>query len=340
MSAPLRVGLVGAGRWADVHRGTLEAAGATLVGVATGSEASAARVRAAWGVPATPDLDALLALDLEAVVVASPNDLHAAQARRALAAGKHVLVEKPMALTRAEADALVAAARASDRVLAVGHVMRVFRLFEHVKALLDAGRLGEPLHLGLDLWRRPYRAGAGGWKADPARVGSSVLEEPVHYLDLARWYLGDPTEVLAWASSRPGRAAWRENLDVRLRFAPAADGGVRWARLTRSIAAAGHRVDLTLVGSEASLRGHWAGAMDLDPDPDVALVLHHPGGDERQDVPRRTGHAYDVVRQTRAFVRAVREGAPVPATAEDGRAAVALCLAVEASLAAGAPVRP
>jgi myo-inositol 2-dehydrogenase/D-chiro-inositol 1-dehydrogenase len=216
--------------------------------------------------------------------------------------------------------------------------MRVFGLFERVKALLDAGRLGEPLHLGLDLWRRPHRAGAGGWKTDPERLGSSVLEEPVHYLDLARWYLGDPTEVLAWASSRPGRAALHQNLDVRLRFAPAADGGDRWARVARSIAAAGHRVDLTLVGSEASLRAHWAGAMDADPDPDVRLVLHHAGGDEVQDVPTATGHAHDLVRQTRAFVRAVREGTPVPATAEDGRAAVALCLAVEASLASGATV--
>ncbi|MFN2321647.1 MAG: Gfo/Idh/MocA family protein [Trueperaceae bacterium] len=338
MTEPLRVGLIGAGRWADVHRGTFHRAGATLVAVATGSEAGAARVRADWCVPATTDLDALLAMDVEAVIVASPNDLHAAQARRALAAGKHVLVEKPMALTLADADALVADARASARVVAVGHAMRVFQLFERVKRLLDAGRVGEPLHLGLDLWRRPHSAGAGGWKTDPTRLGSSILEEPVHYLDLARWYLGDPTEVLAWSSSRPGRAALHENLDVRLRFAPALDGGDRWARVARSIAAAGHRIDLTLVGTDASLRGHWAGAMDRDPEPEVRLVLHHAGGDEVQDVPSATGHAHDLVRQTRAFVRAVQEGTPVPATAEDGRAAVALCLAVEASLASGAAV--
>ncbi len=339
MTDPLRVGMIGAGRWAEAHRSTLPHAGATLVAVATGSEEGAARVRADWGVPATTDLDALLALDVEAVIVATPNDLHAAQARRALAAGKHVLVEKPMALSVADADALVADARTSARVVAVGHVMRVFQLFERVKALLDAGRVGEPLHLGLELWRRPHRAGAGGWKADPERLGSSILEEPVHYLDLARWYLGDPTEVLAWASSRPGRAALHENLDVRLRFGPAEDGGDRWARVTRSIAAAGHRIDLTLVGTEGSLRAHWAGAMDQDPEPDVRLVLHRAGGsNEVQDVPKATGHAHDLVRQTRAFVRAVREGTPVPATAEDGRAAVALCLAVEASLASGAPV--
>ncbi|MDF1523107.1 MAG: Gfo/Idh/MocA family oxidoreductase [Trueperaceae bacterium] len=338
-ASPLRFGLVGAGRWADVHRRTFAAVGAELVAVATGSEAGAARVREAWGVPATSDLDELLAADLEAVVVASPNDLHAVQAQRALAAGKHVLVEKPMAIDLASARALAAAARASDRVLAVGHEFRVFRLFERVKALLDAGRIGEPLHLRLGLWRRPHRAGAGGWKADPNRLGSSVLEEPVHYLDLARWYLGDPTEVAAWSSSRPGRTGLHENLDVRLRFAPAADGGDRWALVTRTIAAARYAIALELVGGEASLRGHWRGAFDLDPQPDVGLVLHpHDGDAEDQHVPVATGHAYDVVRQTRAFVRAVREGTPVPAGAEDGRVAVELCLRVEEALAARTPL--
>ncbi|MBW6454918.1 MAG: Gfo/Idh/MocA family oxidoreductase, partial [Trueperaceae bacterium] len=284
------------------------------------------------------DLDELLASDAEAVIVASPNDLHARQALRALAAGKHVLVEKPMAITRADARALADAARSSDRVVAVGHEMRVFALFARVRALIDEGRLGEPLHLKLDLWRRPHSTGTGGWKTDPARLGSTILEESVHYLDLARWYLGDPREVLAWSSSRPEHRGWFENLDVRLRFDPAADGGDRWALVTSSIAAAGHHIDLKLVGAEASVHGSWHGAMDLDPEPWVRLVLHHAGGDEDQGVPQATGHAYDVVHQTRAFVDAVRHGRTVPASAEDGRAAVELCLAVADALRSGDPV--
>jgi myo-inositol 2-dehydrogenase / D-chiro-inositol 1-dehydrogenase len=333
--APLRIGLVGAGRWAAAHRATLEAAGAVLAAVATGTAASAVRVRAEWQVPATTDLAELLASDVDAVIIASPNDLHAEQALRALAAGKHVLVEKPMAITREGAHRVVDAARRSDRVVAVGHEMRVFSLFERVKTLIDAGRLGQPLHLWLDLWRRPHRAGAGGWKSDPARIGSTVLEEPVHYLDLARWYMGEPSEVLAWSSSRPAHPGWFENLDVRLAFGVADDGGDRWGLVTSSIAAAGHAVDIRLVGSEASLHGRWRGTMDVDPLPEVRLVLHHPGGDETQDVPRQTGHAHDLVRQTRAFVAAVRRGDPVPADATDGQAAVELCLRVAESLRSG-----
>ncbi|MBA2667598.1 MAG: Gfo/Idh/MocA family oxidoreductase [Trueperaceae bacterium] len=335
VDAPLRVALVGAGRWAAVHRDALPRAGAELVGVATRSEASADRVRETWGVPATTRLAELLALGADAVIVASPNDLHAEHAIAALDAGLHVLVEKPMAITAADARAVRDAARARpELVVAVGHEMRTFTLFERVHALLGAGRIGDPIHLALALWRRPYRAGAGGWKSDVRRLGSTILEEPVHYLDLARWYLGDPAGVRAWATSRPGEEGAWQNLDVRL---DVERPGARSAHalVTRSIAAYGHAVDLKLVGTTGALHAWWRGAMDLDPDPDVGLVLHGGGATEVLEQTRETGHAHDVWRQTNAFVRAIRDGTAPAAGADDGLAAVELCLAVERSLATG-----
>jgi myo-inositol 2-dehydrogenase/D-chiro-inositol 1-dehydrogenase len=337
VTLPLRVGLIGAGRWAAAHRNTLPVAGASLEAVLTSSLESAARMQREWQVPAYHDLEEFLALGLEAVIIASPNDLHASQALRALASGHHVLIEKPLALTLADADAVVAAAAESDRVVAVGHEMRAFDLFVRIQQLLRSGRLGEPLQLSINLWRRPYRAGAGGWKRDPARLGSTVLEEPIHYLDLARWLMGEPSEVLAWSSSRDPEAPAHDNLDVRLRFA-GSGAAPRWGLISRSIAAAGHRVEVQLVGREASLRGHWHGDHDSDLAPRVELVLHGPLGDEPQAVSRASGHAYDLVRQTLAFVNAIRTGTPVIATAADGRTAVALSLAVEASLRLGGPV--
>lgn len=336
MNSLLRVGLIGAGRWAAAHRDTLAAAGAQLVAVLSGSPVSAARVRENWRVRAFTDLDAFLASGLEAVIIASPNDLHAPQALRALAAGHHLLVEKPLALNLADADALVAAAAACGKVVAVGHLMRGFDLFVRMQACLASGCLGEPLQLTLALWRRPYRAGANGWKEDLARLGSTVLEEPIHYLDLARWLLGEPSEVLAWSSSRRIDPPGHENLDVRMRF-PGSNAPC-WGLVSRSIAAAGYRLEVRLVGREAALRGHWHGRFDSDPTPQVELVLHHAGGDELQPVAQASGHAHDLVRQTRAFVRAIREGVPPLASVADGRAAVALSLAVERSLQTGAPV--
>lgn len=329
----MRVGLIGGGRWGAVHRNALRSAGAELAAVMVGSRESASRLEREWGVPAVTELEAFLEQPSEAVIVASPNYLHARQAVAALQAGRHVLVEKPMALTRADCGAVIEAAARAGRLVAVGHEMRVFTLFEQVERLIASGAVGAPVHLKLDLWRRPYRSGAGGWKSDPAKLGSTILEEPIHYLDLARWYLGEVTEVQAWAKSRSGREGSWENLEVRLEH----DSGARsW--VTRSIAAYGHQVTLMLVGEEGALRASWRGRMDMDTEPVVSLTLHRGGETEEVAVSRRTGHAFDVPRQTRAFLEAIGGGGAPAASGEDGCAAVALCLAVAESLEGGSAI--
>lgn len=325
-----RVGLIGAGRWGAVHRDALDAVEAELAGVAVSTEASAARTTATWGVAATPRLEEFLSWDMDAVIVASPNYLHAEHGVAALEAGFHVLVEKPMAITAQDCERLLAVARNTGRILAVGHEMRVFTLFSRVKEVLDSGQIGRPVHCDLRLLRRPHRSGSGGWKSDPAKVGSSILEEPIHYFDLARWYLGEPETVQAWANSRSGREALWENLDVRLTFASGAQ-----ALVTRSTAGWGHHVSLDIVGEKGALRARWDGERDVDPRPDVSLVVDRGNGGQLVDVPQKTGHAWDLHIQTRAFLDAVRGGGPVPADGSDGCAAVGLCLAAERSLRQG-----
>jgi len=331
VTQPVRVGIVGGGRWAAMHRVALDAAGARLAGVLVRTGESARRVEDVWHVPVATDLHGFLAFDLDAVVVASPNYLHAAHAVAALEAGKHVLVEKPMATTVEDCDRILDAAERARRVLAVGHEMRVFRLFEAVRE--EASRLGRGEHLDLRLFRRPYRSGASGWKQDPAKLGSSILEEPIHYLDLARWLLGEVVEVQAWATSRAGREGLYENLDVRLAF----EGGAQ-AMVTRSIAGFEHHVRCDLNAERGSLRARWDGRQDTDEDPAVLLAVQDEDGMRTAAVPQRTGHAFDLPRQTEAFLRAVTEGTPVPADGHDGREAVALCLAVERSLNEGSSV--
>ena len=331
----MKIGMMGAGHWAEVHKKALEEVGATLEAVLVSSDASCERVQREWGVRATTSMQAFLSHGSEAVIVVSPNYLHAEHSVAVLNAGKHVLIEKPMATNLEDCAQILEAAKRADKVVAVGLEMRVFTLFEQVKRILDAGEIGKPIHLKLDLWRRPYRAGAGGWKTDPQKLGSSILEEPIHYLDLARWYLlrtsGEPVSLQAWANSRTGRAYLNENLDVRLEYV---DG--TQALVTRSIAAFEHTIHLSIVGEKGSLRATWSGTMDLDKTPKAQLLVHK-GHDrdiaaERISVEQNTGHAFDLPRQTLAFLEAVRNGVNPPATGEDGRASVALCLAVEQSL--------
>ncbi|HEX7004087.1 MAG TPA: Gfo/Idh/MocA family oxidoreductase [Trueperaceae bacterium] len=325
--------LIGGGRWGAVHRNALRTVGADLAAVLVASEDSARRLAREWGVPATTSIDAFFDQPSDAVIVAGPNYLHARQTIASLEAGRHVLVEKPMALDTRECNAVLAAAARTGRLVAVGHEMRVFTLFAEVKRILEEGALGAPVHLKIDLWRRPYRSGAGGWKTDPAKIGSTVLEEPIHYLDLARWYLGPVAELQAWGKSRSGREGLRENLDVRLEH----EGGARsW--VTRSIAAYGHQVTLMVVGEEGALRASWRGRMDMDTEPVVSLTLHRGAATHEVALSRKTGHAFDVPRQTRAFLDAVSGKGRPAATGDDGCAAVALCLAVEESLQQGSSV--
>ncbi len=335
----MKFGLIGAGRWAEVHKNALATLGAELTSVLVSSAASVQRVERDWGVPATNDMDSFLGADTEAIIVASPNYLHAEHAVASLTAGRHVLIEKPLAITLAGCDDIVAAAQRSGKVAAVGLEMRVFTLFVKVKELIAAGQIGKPLHLKLDLWRRPYRGGAGGWKSDPAKLGSSILEEPVHYLDLARWYLadsaGEPSSVRAWANSRSDHDDSWENLDILLEL----PGARAW--VTRSIAAYGHHVYLELVGESGSLRASWEGSEDMDREPRQQLWLHR--GDDRDAYAEAVsvplgGHAFDLAKQTAAFISAITSGSAPAASAVDGRASVVLCLAAEQSLRSGGVV--
>lgn len=326
-----RVGLIGGGRWGEVQRRALLSAGATLAAGLVASEESSRRLQREWAVPVHKDLEEFLACDMEAVVIASPNHLHAPHSLAALSSGRHVLVEKPMAISVEDCEAMIAAAARAGLVLAVGHEMRHFTLFEEVRRLLQSGVLGQPLHLKLDLWRRPYRKGASGWKTDPKKIGSTILEEPIHYLDLARWWLGEPVELQAWATSRAGGGNSWDNLDIRLEHRSRARSWV-----TRSIAAFGHRVTVMLVGQQGSLRASWSGALDMDEHPQVELVFESDGAVEPLPVPAQTGHAFELHRQTAAFLAALERPLGLAssglATGDDGLAAVALCLAAQRSL--------
>ncbi|HEU4896235.1 MAG TPA: Gfo/Idh/MocA family oxidoreductase [Actinomycetota bacterium] len=193
----MRIGLVGAGWVMDFHaRAALEHPRAELVAAANWREPSLRRLAGRHGIPrVTTDWRALAAdAEVDAVVIATPNALHAPQAIAFLEAGKHVLVEKPMAPTVAEADAMVAAARGSGAFLMVAHCWRFHPDVQALRARVEAGDLGEIVKT------RGYgvhaRWGPSGWFTDPALAGGgALLDMGVHAIDTARYLLGDPEPV-------------------------------------------------------------------------------------------------------------------------------------------------
>lgn len=188
---PLTVGLVGAGGIARAHAPAWRALGADLV---VHSLAGAPELAAAHGGRAVGSLDELLDV-VDVVDVVTPTPRHLDLATAALAAGRHVLCEKPLARTAADAAALLEAARAADRQLYPAHVVRFFPEYAALRAAVRGGDVGAPAVLRLARGGTfPYWA---PWFADDAQSGGVVMDLMIHDLDVARWVAGELTSVYA-----------------------------------------------------------------------------------------------------------------------------------------------
>ena len=194
---PIRYGMVALGRagW-DIHVRQLRARpGARIVAVAEALEERRRQGADELGCRAYACLEDLLAQDeVEVVVIATPSACHGPDTVAALRAGRHVVVEKPMAMTVAEADAMVAAAQAADRRLFVHHNYRFKREFTHLRAVAESGLVGRVYHIRnyLASFARRY-----DWQTLSKRGGGVLNNTCPHYIDMILQLLGAPvTDVL------------------------------------------------------------------------------------------------------------------------------------------------
>ncbi len=196
--APWRLGLIGAGRFGRFCLEQIEGwerVKATVVTdvVPAWSELVAKR----FGLAASETPEALLARDdVDLVLVSTPPDTHAELTCAALRAGKHVICEKPLALTAAEADEAIRLARETDRLLNVNHMLRYSALLEAVTEIVRRGPLGAPLHAFFENYAEDEHLPPEHWFWDRARSGGIFVEHAVHFFDLHHWWFG-PGQVLA-----------------------------------------------------------------------------------------------------------------------------------------------
>jgi predicted dehydrogenase len=170
-----------------------------MVAIGSQTEEHAREFAERWNVPLwTTDYDALLQRgDVDAIHLCVPHDLHASMSIAALKAGKHVLCEKPIALTLDEADAMIAAATAAGKILMVNHNQRFVEGHVMARECVRRGLIGEPFlaTAAFHMFHLPQ-----GFRADAARNGGGVvMDSGVHWLDLLNWIVGEVESVHAVA---------------------------------------------------------------------------------------------------------------------------------------------
>src|SRR3989449_1927782 len=208
----LTVGVVGLG-FGRAHIPAFQANGCRVVAVCQRDVAGAKAVADRYGVPHVFERweEMLEQAKPEIVVIATPPHLHRVIAVRALASGAHVLCEKPLAMTRAEAEAMVDAARRAGRVGMTCFNWRFAAAMQELHSRVTEGALGRVFHLALR-WlgsRWADEKAAATWRMDRAQAGHGAMGDMgVHLVDLVRWTFGEvPRGSAPTRSASPSRSA-------------------------------------------------------------------------------------------------------------------------------------
>jgi len=219
------VAIIGCGAIAKNHaEALLDSPHAALKVVCDLLPDRAAKAAAAWKARAVTDYQAVLAdPGVDVVHLCTPHYLHVPMALQALAAGKHVLTEKPMALTAVEGEQLVKAARESGKTVGVCFQNRFNQTAAHLKSVLDSGKLGRIKGArAFVTWHRDQAYyTADPWKGTLAQEGGGVLiNQSIHTLDLLQWFLGPVAELKGTASQRllEGLIEVEDTAEATLRF--------------------------------------------------------------------------------------------------------------------------
>ena len=231
------VGLRGIGRG---HAAAIAASDrANLVAVADIDRDLAREVASAHGANAWPDyLEMVEGEDLDAVVVATPHHLHAPMGMHCLESGLHTFIEKPIANTVSEADALVELAQERGLKLAIGHNYRTFPGNRALKDLLERGAVGRVCRV-LWMWleaRPESYYDRDVWRTTWEHAGGGVLmNQASHDIDLLCWMMGDPTEVSAMVANQMHRAEVEDTVIANIRFASGAYCNVQLSTCDRRL---------------------------------------------------------------------------------------------------------
>jgi predicted dehydrogenase len=244
------IGCAGIALTRTIPEGFLPARNAELAAVLNRTAETTADVARRFSVKPAADVDGLLASGIDAVYVASPVYLHREHVLRSVAAGKHVLCEKPLALSVEEAGEMTAAARARGVQLGTAFMMRFHAQHRAALDLIRRGRLGQPVfaRAQLGFW---YPKTERAWRQNPALAGGgSLADVGSHLLDLLEMFFGPIAQVTCFTANAIHEYASEDGAVAALRFANGALGSID---AFFAMAAGTSRNVLELYGSRGSI---------------------------------------------------------------------------------------
>lgn len=205
-NGPVRVGIIGCGGFGlFALQQFVQVPGVQAFGMAATHRPASLAAAARFGIENVDDIRDLVSRDdVDLVYIATPPFLHHEQAMAALEADKHVIVEKPLAMTVAQADEMIAMARSRDRLL-VANLMQPYNpLIEAVRKLVEVRLLGHPLHGFFENYASDENLPADHWFWDRSKSGGIFIEHGVHFFDLFRGWFGAGAVEAAQVGRRPG----------------------------------------------------------------------------------------------------------------------------------------
>jgi UDP-N-acetylglucosamine 3-dehydrogenase len=325
----LRIGLVGAGVMGRNHARVIQELGGKLVAVADPDAKTSKLIAERYGAAAHADPAPLLKdPSIDALVVATPTVFHHEVAKAALEAGKHVLVEKPITPTPAQAEDLIRTAAKAGRVLAVGHVERHNPVVRWAKDALAKGALGDLVSL------RSHRL-----SPFPERIRDVgvVLDIGIHDLDVVRYLApGRPRSVYCLAGTHRKGVTVEDHASILVDFDSGVDAfsEVSWLTPTKVrslvLTCANGVVELNYMTQEVAIsRGRFG---DIDPDNMFQVPVEYTVErmSLKKEEPLKNEHL--------DFWRAIKEGGKPLVGGRDGLAAVRMCEAALESAKTGARV--
>lgn len=340
MPETLRFGLIGCGRIAPHHVHAIQTLpAARLAAVVDIIEDRAYRFADDYGAdPYLNYADMLQRPDIDAVCICTPSGLHAQMALDAAHAGKHIIVEKPMALSLADADAMIAAAKENGVRLCVAFQNRFNPPIQDLRLAVQSGRLGRLLLGNATVrWYRAQEYYEDGWHGTWAMDGGALMNQSIHHVDALIWLMGEPVEsVFAYTATLAHRMEAEDTVVAALRFASGALASIEASTITfptdleGSLTLLGERGSVKIGGVALNRKELWKIDGELEREADI-LSANQP--DPLSVYGTSHPHVFA------DFAAAIQENREPFVNGEEGRRALAVVLAVYESARTGQPVK-